>query len=91
MKKYVFAVRDKKLGAFGDPVFKVEDVEHVTEIAVRSLKDVPVEQLGRVRDQALYYLGEFDDVKAEFSLLEHPEKICDYEDYLPRVEKADGK
>ena len=91
MKKYVFVVRDKKLGAFGDPVFKVEDVEHVTELAVRSLKDVSSEQLGRVRDQALYFLGTFDDVSAKFDLLEREEKIVDYEDYLPRLESKDGK
>lgn len=89
MKKFVFVLRDKKLGAFGDPVCKVEDVEHVVELVSRSLKDVPIEQRAKSRDQALYYLGTYDDISGKFDLLEQPDKLLDYEDFVPRLESED--
>jgi len=92
MKVYVYCSRDKKLGAFQTPEFKTEDPEHVSEGTARALKVVPIENIekARLRDQALYHLGSFDDLKGKFELLEEPEKLIDYEDYLPRSE-SDGK
>lgn len=89
MKKYVIVLRDKKLGAFGDPVFKVEDVEHIVELVSRSLKDIESGQRAKAADQALYYLGTYDDISGKFDLLDQPEKLLDYEDFIPRLELAD--
>ena len=93
MKLYVYCARDKKLGAYQVPEYKTEDPEHVSEGTARSLKVVAFETIekARLKDQALYFFGTFDDVKGKFDLLEEPEKLIDYEDYLPRSEEVDGK
>lgn len=93
MKIYVYCARDKKLGAYQFPEYKTEDKEHIAEGTARSLKVVQVEAIekARLRDQALYFMGSFDDVKGKFDLLEEPEKLIDYEDYLPRKEEEHGE
>ena len=84
MKTYIYCVRDKKLGAYDAPHFKNEDQEHVVEMTARSLKLIPADKISRAADQALYFLGMFDDVQGKFELLDQPEKLLDYEDYVPR-------
>ena len=92
MKVYVYCARDKKLCAYQQPEYKVEDPEHVSEGTARALKvaQVDVIEKARLRDQALYFLGQFDDITGKFELLDEPEKLLDYEDYLPRGEE-DGR
>ena len=85
MKKYVYILRDKKLGAFENPILRVDDVEHVVESYVRGLKLVSSEEAVRARDMALYYLGIFDDVTGKFELLEREEKLLDFEDYAQLI------
>lgn len=87
MKKFVFALRDKKLGAYQDPIFKVEDKEHVVESYARGLKLIRPEEVARARDMSLYYLGEYDDINGTFNLLEHEEKLLDFEDFIPRKDE----
>lgn len=92
MKKYIFILRDKKLGAFENPIFRVDDKEHVVESYVRGLRMISSEEIARARDMSLYYLGDFDDVEGRFNLLEREEKLLDFEDYIPRKEESkDGK
>lgn len=94
MKIYVYSARDKKLGAYQFPEYKVEDPEHVAEGTARALKVVPLDNIekARLNDQALYYLGSFDDISGKFDLLAEPEKLIDYEDYLPRKDEVkDGQ
>ena len=93
MKIYIYCARDKKLGAFQNPEYKTEDKEHIAEGTARSLKVVQVGAIekARLRDQALYFMGSFDDVKGKFDLLDEPEKLLDYEDYLPRKEELHGE
>lgn len=94
MKVYVYSVRDKKLGAYSAPVVKNDDPEHLSEIMSRSMKKMEdPQQIVEARDCALYYLGQFDDIKGKFECLAEPEKLLDYEDYLPRKEEIvnDGK
>ena len=86
MKKYVFALRDKKLGAYQNPFYRVDDKEHVIEDYTRSAKLASPADRARVADLSLYYLGEFDDIKGEFILLEQSEKLLDLEDYVPKKE-----
>ena len=90
MKYFVFCLRDKKLGAFDLPQFKKEDKEHVLEDTVRSLRLVSPEQSDRSRlaDQALYYVGEYDDLTGKLSQLDEEEKLLDFEDYIPRKESV---
>lgn len=88
MKKYVYILRDKKLGAYENPILRVDDVEHVVESYVRGLKLISPEEAVRARDMSLYYLGTFDDVIGKFELIEHEEKLLDFEDYIPRKEEA---
>lgn len=88
MKKYVYCLRDKKLGAYDNPVFLTEDPEHYAEGVARSLKRVDDPQVYvKARDMALYYLGKFDDVSGVFEL-PVAEKLIDYEDYLPQKEEV---
>lgn len=89
MKKFIYSVRDKKLGAYGAPHFSNEDSEHTVAMVVRGLVRTPSSEIDEVADQALYFLGEFDDISAKFNLLAEPEKLVDYEDYVPR--KAEVK
>lgn len=92
MEYFVFCRRDKKLGAFQPPLFEREDIEHVKVQTVRSLKFVKPEEVARVADFALYFMGKFDDISGKFDLLPESEKILDFEDYLPRkIDLEDGK
>lgn len=94
MKLFIYCARDKKLGAYQVPEYKTEDPEHISEGTARSLAVVQGETIekARLKDQALYFMGYFDDVKGKFELLEEPQKLIDYEDYLPRKESvSDGK
>ena len=93
MKVYIYCARDKKLGAYQIPEYKTEDKEHIAEGTARSLKVVQVEAIekARLRDQALYYMGYFDDLKGKFVLLDEPEKLLDYEDYLPGKDELHGE
>lgn len=84
MKLYVYSVRDKKLGAFGAPKFANDDSEHMAEGVARDLKRIKPEQISEASDCSLYYLGQFDDISGKFELLPQPEKLIDYEDYVPR-------
>lgn len=86
MEKYVFCLRDKKLGAYQNPFYRNDDKEHVIEDYVRSAKLSPASDRARVADLALYFLGAFDDIKGEFVLTEQPEKLLDLEDYVPKKE-----
>lgn len=90
MKKYLYCVRDCKLEAYGEPVCKTEDPEHVQEMTARSLKEIEPSQIKKANDQALYYLGIYDDVACKFDLLEQPAKLLDYVDYTPKGAE-DGK
>ena len=93
MKLYVYSVRDKKLGAYGAPRFANDDSEHMSEGVARDLKRIKPEQIDEAADCALYYLGKFDDISGKFELLDQPEKLIDYEDYVPRKKdlKDDAK
>ena len=82
MKLYIYCLRDKKLGSYEPPIFKNVDTEHFTEASARGLRLLSDEEKPRAKDMALYYLGEFDDTKGKFELLEHEEKLLDYEDYI---------
>lgn len=84
MDLYVYSVRDKKLGAFDAPHFAHDDPEHMSEGISRELKRIKPEDISRAADCALYYLGQFDDIEGKFELLASPEKLIDYEDYVPR-------
>lgn len=84
MKLYVYCVRDKKLGAFDAPHFAHDDSEHMSESIARELKRIKAEEISRAADCALYFMGIFDDISGKFELLDEPEKLIDYEDYVPR-------
>lgn len=84
MKLYIYSVRDKKLGAFDSPHFAHDDSEHMSESIARELKRIKPEEISRAADCALYYMGTFDDISGKFELLAEPEKLIDYEDYVPR-------
>lgn len=84
MKKYIYCVRDKKLGAYDSPHYSNDDAEHMSEGIARELKRIKPEDISRAADCALYYMGKFDDISGKFELLDEPEKLIDYEDYVPR-------
>lgn len=87
MEIYIYCTRDKKLGSFNVPYFDREDKQHHLIMSVRSLARVPAENVAYAKDQALYYLGHFDDEQGKFVLLPEPEKLVDFEDYI-KGEKA---
>lgn len=82
MKKFVYAYRDAKLGAFNDPKLDVMDKEHMAETIARSCIKCPEENKSFIADQTLYYLGTFDDVKGSFELEQYPELILTCRDYI---------
>lgn len=84
MKKYIYCVRDKKLGAYDSPHYANDDSEHMAEGIARELKRIEAKDIAKASDMALYYLGQFDDITGKFDLLAEPEKLIDYEDYVPR-------
>ena len=82
MKLYIYTLRDKKLQSYEPPVFKDDEPARTTEKTARGLKLIGEADKGRARDMSLYYLGLFDDQTGKFELLEHEEKLLDYEDYI---------
>ena len=82
MERFVYVLRDKKLQSYLDPFFKDDDPEKTTIKTSRGLKLIPEDEKPRAKDMALYYLGKFDDESGKFDLLEHEEKLLDYEDYI---------
>lgn len=88
MKLYVYSLRDKKLQHYQPPVFKDDEPERCSEKIARGLRLIRDEEKARARDMALYYLGFFDDETGKFELLEHEEKLLDYEDYLQKEKEA---
>ena len=82
MKLYIYTIRDKKLQSFEPPVFKDDDPERCAEKSARGLRLIEDAAKSRARDMSLYYLGQFDDQTGKFELLEHEEKLLDYEDYI---------
>lgn len=76
MKYVIVAIRDSAVGAFGRPVFTAS-----TGVAIRSFSDEvnsnrDGNDLNRhPQDFELYHLGEFDDERAAFLLIE-PKMLC---------------
>lgn len=81
MKYGVFAVRDAKAEAFGQPFFSLQ-----RGIAVRSFADeCSREDSGLYKhpeDYALFHLGEFDDCSGQMVSLEQPLQIALALDYV---------
>ena len=82
----VFVYRDKALGCYDAPIFLKDDKEQYAQGIVRACIKASPEDVMNLKDKALYYLGQFDDDKGLFLLLEHEEKLLDLEDYFPRKE-----
>ena len=82
MTKYIYALRDKKLGCFEPPHFSDDDTKTTLAKTFRGLKLLDSKEAPRAKDMSLYYLGKFDDESGKFELLEHEEKLIDYEDYI---------
>lgn len=88
MKLYIYTIRDKKLQSYEPPVFKDDEPERCKEKTARGLRLIEESAKARARDMALYYLGQFDDETGKFELLEHEEKLLDYEDYIQSEVKS---
>lgn len=86
----IYVYRDKKLGCYDKPLFEKDDKEQFSEQIVRSVKKSTEQDKPFIIDKALYYLGQYDDIKGVFLLLDHEEKLLDLEDYLPVMEKKDA-
>lgn len=82
MRLYIYSIRDKKLQSFEPPVFKDDEPERCKEKTARGLRLIEEKDKPRCKDMALYFLGEFDDESGKFELLDHEEKLLDYEDYI---------
>lgn len=65
MKKYCYAYFNK-LGAFYGVPFFVDHKEGFEQILNQSLFSAEKDVLERLKEEELYYLGEFDNVTAEF-------------------------
>ena len=86
VKLPVFAFKDKKTQSFAKPIITEQSKEVYVKGTLRAAVRAEGVDKAYAKDQALYYLGTYDDGTAKFDLLEDPEKIFDLEDYI-----IDGK
>lgn len=86
IKLSVFSFKDKKVGSFSKPIITTEEKDAYVKGAIRSAIRSQGNDRAFAKDQALYYLGSFDDGTGKFTLLDDSEKCVDLEDYL-----LDGK
>lgn len=99
MKLNVYVIYDSVVEAYGRPMFEVMDPEQFAQTYTRAIVSEP-DKFFQVQDSDLYLLGNFDDIKGEFNLLDEPKKIARLGDAykrglkvaeLRRKEKDDGK
>lgn len=91
MTLYIYAYRDCKLGCFEKPIYSTEDKEHIKVGVIRSCILAEESKKKMLADQALYYLGTFDDETCKFNTLEFEEKLLDLRDYIKFEVQDDGK
>lgn len=82
----IYVYRDKSLSCYDKPFFEQADKEQYSTSVARSIVKSNAAEQARIKDLALYYLGQFDDIKGQFILLEKEEKLLDCEDFIPRKE-----
>lgn len=81
MKKYVYAIRDNKLGSFGIPVLIENDA-----VAIRQFGDIITNGGDSVMtkhpsDFTIYRLGEFDSNTGKFENVDCPVALATGSDY----------
>lgn len=74
MKITVYAYRDRKAGAFGNPSFSPLLPSDQKEVIIRA---VVKGQVKDSQDLELYHLGSFDDKTGEFELADRPVLVLD--------------
>lgn len=60
MINYVYALKNKKSGNFGKPLFEVIPDEAAAEAFTVSFKEAPESESERIKELELYYIGKFD-------------------------------
>lgn len=79
----IYVVRDKKIGVYKFPQFRLEEKADYRTQLIRACLG------GQLKaDQAdgaeIYFLGTYEDKSGTFSLLDHPEFLVDLSDYIER-------
>lgn len=90
MKLHIYALKDKDLGCYLNPVYDDRDVE-VNGVALRRMLTVSedINMLMKYKHKGFYELGIFDDETGEFAA-HAPELIVDCDDILVK-NKTYGK
>lgn len=79
--KNVFVLRNRKISAYLDPFFKVEDKNSVKVGLTRyCILNLEAAKKDHFDEAELFYLGEYDDENCKLKLLDQPEFLCGFDD-----------
>lgn len=78
----IFTYKDKRLGSYSKPIFTETQKDGYVVGAIRAAKKATGADAAYCKDQALYFMGTFDDSTGKYDLLTDYEKCADLEDYL---------
>lgn len=82
IKLNVFAFKDKMVGSWSKPIVTNETKDSYVKGSIRAAIRSQGNDRAYAKDQALYFLGTYDDGTGTFDLLKDAEKCCDLEDYV---------
>ena len=76
MKKHIYCFYNRKISAYGLPIFHTEDVDDMVQITSRDFLASEPDAQVKLAEHLLYHLGTFDDVTCTFNLIT-PDVILD--------------
>lgn len=76
---------DKLLKVFTRPVFTNTPKKDLAETYRRQIVPAP-EKMFELKDMEVYFLGTYNDERAQFELLDKPEFVVRLEDFFPAKE-----
>lgn len=87
MIKYIYVFYNRKVEAFENPVFRLEDEHEMLEAVTRDYKASDELSQAKMNDYNLIHLGKYDDVKGCI-LLSEPNMLLNLATLQPKKEDA---
>lgn len=69
MIKNIYSFYNRKISAYGLPVFHTEDADDMVQVVSRDFLASEPDAQVKLAEHLLYYLGTFDDVTCTFNLV----------------------
>ncbi|ALS03653.1 VP5 [Gokushovirus WZ-2015a] len=88
----IYVARNKKVGAYENPFFDVQDKHSLMFNLQKFVILQPEKAKAQFMDECeMYFLGTFDQESCQFDLLEKPEYLIDLGDVYARRVREDDK